>query len=964
MKHIHNFWLLFIGILLLLGSSCSTRKNNFATRAYHTVTATYNVNFNGKEALKKGIEDLDKKRKDNYLQILPVYYYPPKQDLASAFPSLDRTIEKASKSVFKHSILVRGKEYVKPMNTAYLMMGKAYFYKQDYVQAKRVFNYIINTYSDWGSVEEATIWLARCEMRQDYFVRAVPLLEEVGPKMAQSKIKTTNVRDDDELKTKEPPKPKPKYTNKYQKQRAKAKAKAEREKAKAQAKKTQTQKQAKGKAKPTTRKITNDVRRQYYAAEAEYNLSAPNGEIEAAIDNIKMTLQYKPNKAFRVRLFFILGQLYEKMGESAAAQNWFLKVIKTTPEYDMEFNARMHLAVNYDGTPLSKKTILKELNKMLKDSKNEDYRDQIYFALSEIARIDGEDADREFYLAKSVAAYTKNDYQRTYSAITLADIFFSEDEYIKAQAYYDTALISLPQNYPDRENIVKKASVLKDLVENLQIIQVQDSLQRIAKMSTNERMSWVNKMIANYTEEERRLAKEEADRMLALQATQNFANVNVNTQGQSGKWYFYNPGLVSQGATEFYRRFGNRKLEDNWRISNKTYISFEDMANMNDGEKVEEEEELDDEGNPIAKRETDPKKPAYYTQDLPLTPEALKQSNEMIMNAMYNASIIYYDQLNDLKRSNDMLHRMIQRFPDSDLVLPAYFLLWVNYTKLNNKPKADEAKNYILANHPDTDYAKLIQDPNYYKKLAEAAQENERKYEDLHRVFSEKQWEYAVQLADELLTLTDKLSLIAKTSYLRAVAIGQLQGQEALKEALKQIIKDFPKEQVAELAKIYLSTLTTQTQTMGNIINNNDNWEIERPVNIDKHDEIKKSPFNQNIDEQHHVIILVNVHKKQVNDVKYDVSNFNTTYFSLERFNISSFYINDNEQMVTVSRFKGKSEAMDYYIALTNNNLFSSLIEDKSITVYAISASNYSIYYQKVGERYLYKDFFHENYLK
>jgi TolA-binding protein len=937
--------------------ACSTRKNNFFTRAYHTVTSTYNVNFNGKEALKKGVEDLDKKRKDNYLEILPIYYYPPKQDLASAFPSLDRAIEKSSKSVFKHSILLRGTEYVKTMNTAYLMMGKAYFHKQDYNQAKRVFNYIIATYPDWGSVEEATIWLARCEMQQDYFLRAMPLLEEVGPLMAQSKIRSTNIRDDDELKTKEP-KTKVKYTNKYQKQRAKAQAKAAKAKEKAQAKKTSA---SKSKAKKVSRKITNDVRRQYYAAEAEYNLLAPNGEIEAAIDNIKMVLQYRPNKAFRVRLFFILGQLYEKMGEQAAAQNWFLKVVKATPEYEMEFSARMHLAVNYDGTPLSKKSIMKELNKMLKDPKNEDYRDQIFFAISEIARIDEDDAERELYLAKSVAAFTQNDYQRTFSSITLADIYFHKEEYIDAQAYYDTALMSLPQNYPNREDIVRKASILRDLVENLQMIQLQDSLQRIAKMSPNERSSWVNKMIAKYTEEERRLAKEEADRMLALAATQNFANVNVNTQGHSNKWYFYNPGLVSQGATDFYRRFGNRKLEDNWRISSKSFISFEDMAEMNAGDKGEEEEEFDEDGNPIIKRETDPKKPAYYTQDLPMTQGAMDTSNNLIVDAMYNAAIIYYDQLNDLKRSNDMLQKMIQRFPNNDLVLPANFLLWVNHTKLNNKPKADEAKNFILTNYPDTDYAKLILDPNYYKKLAEAAQENERRYEELYAVYKAKQWEETVQLADELLAQTEDVSLTSKTAYLRAVAIGQLQGQDALKEALKQIIKDYPREEVAELAKIYLSTFasTTTTQTAtGRDELNEETENFERPVPV------VESPFNPNIDEQHYIIILVDVHKKAVNDVKYDVSNFNTTYFSLDRFNINSFYINDSEQLVTIARFKGKTDAMTYYTALTHNNLFSPLVEDKSITVYAISASNYSIYYQKANERHLYKLFFQENYLK
>jgi len=898
------------------------------------------VNFNAKEALKKGIEDLDKKRKDNYLETLPIYFYPPKQDLASAFPSLDRAIEKSSKSVYKHSMLIKGKERVKPMNTAYMVMGKAYFYKQDYNEAKRVFNYIVSTYKDWGSVEEATIWMARCYMQQEYFVRAQALLGDLSPKMYQKKIKSSNIKDNDELKTKSktPPKKKSKYSS------------SKKRKPIPQIKKS-------SKANTNSRKITNKMRLQYYAAEAEYHLSAPNGEVEEAIENIKIALQYRPKKDFRVRLHFILGQLYEKAEDPTAAQNWFLKVIRSAPPYDMEFSARMHLAGNYDGTPFSKKAILKELHKLLKDPKNEEYHDQIYYAFSEIARVDKHAADREFYLAKSVAAYTRNDYQRTTSALTLADIYFESEEYVGAQAYYDTALISLPTNFPNRADILKKAAVLRELVENLNMIHLQDSLQRIAKMTEPQRRNWINKMIAAYTEEERRLAKEEADRMLALSATQNFANVNVNTQGQSNKWYFYNPGLVSQGISEFYRRFGNRRLEDNWRISNRTVMSFEDMDELNAGTQREEEEEFDEDGNPIKKRETDPKKPEYYTQDLPMTPGAMDTSNMLIANAMYNAGIIYFDQLNDLKRSCEMLHKLIQRFPDHELELPSYFILWTNYTKLKNTPKADEAKDVILTKYADTDYAKLILDPDYYKKLAEAAQENERKYEQLHRTYNSKQWERTVQLADELLESTKDATLIARTAYLKAVAVGQLHGEEALKAALHQIIRDHPREPVTELAHIYLSLLTP-TQTSGNTASATKTTAVAAATTGDR-----ELPFNTNLNEQHYIIIVVNVHKKNVTDVKYDVDNFNTTYFKLERFNVNHAILNQNEQLVTIARFRNKTEVMNYYMALINNDVFRPGVEDTSLTVYPISASNYRIFYEKVTDRPWYRKFVEDNYL-
>ena len=129
--------------ILLLFTHCSTRKNTGLNRAYHTTTSHFNINFNAKEALKKAETTLEENQKDNYTTQLPVYVYPPKEAISGALSSLDRTIEKSSKSIFKHSIFIKGKEYVKTMDDAYLLMGKAYFYKQDYTQAQRIFNYII-----------------------------------------------------------------------------------------------------------------------------------------------------------------------------------------------------------------------------------------------------------------------------------------------------------------------------------------------------------------------------------------------------------------------------------------------------------------------------------------------------------------------------------------------------------------------------------------------------------------------------------------------------------------------------------------------------------------------------------------------------------------------------------------------------------------------------------------------------
>lgn len=871
-------------MLVGLVSSCSTRKNTALNRAYHNLTSRFNVNFNGQEALKTGEQEYQKICKDNYINILPIYCYPEKSELSSIYPSMDRVIEKASKSIYKHSMFFKGKEYVKPIDDAYLMMGKAYFYKQDYVQAQRIFSYIISTHKNGNCVEEAMIWNARCAIRQSYFTRADELVNETKYYVQPKKSKKLDLL--------------------------------------------------------------------YAAAGAEYELTVPGGDYETATDYIEDILKCKPKKDFRIRMYYILGQLYEKLEQPAAAHDYFIQVAQKSNSYEMEFNARMHLATNYDGSPAKRAQIMKELNKMLKEEKNEPYRDQIYYAMSEVNRIDEDTTEQIANLAKSVAAYSENSFQRTHSSLQLADLYFDQEKYPQAKAYYDTATTSMPKSYPNYDAIKRKSEVLTELVDNLQIVVVQDSLQRIAKMSEKERDRWVKGKIAAYKAEKSRKEKEERDKELALQSALGYTNYNqLNNAGNSGKWYFYNSTLMSAGKTEFLRRWGNRKLEDNWRISNKQQMSFEDLANLNDPNAQKDTTEYDDDGNPILKRETDPEKERYYTQDMPLTPGAIDTSNEMIAEAIYQAAIIYFDLLKDIPRGMDMLDKFYKRFPDHALAPSVLFLQYNRYKEMGSS-KMETPKQIILTKYADSDYARLILEPDYYKKLAEENKKMERKYESAYQAFEDKQWNRVITMADEALAVTTDKTLRSKYAYIRSVSVGQVQNKDAYRAALEGVLADYSDQPVSELVRILLREL--------------DPVQVSQPTAAaaEENASIGKSPFVYAPNDWHYVTLIVDVHKRNVMNLKTDISNFNREFYSLQKFTINSFYITQDKQIVTVSRFENKETAMDYYHAISRNEKFSGDIASEVMTVYVMSAANYSNYYKKKDIRPKYDDFFKENYLE
>ncbi len=883
---------------LIIGlSACSTSKNTFPNRAYHNVTNKFNVLWNGEQAMKSAEAELAKLNKDNYTARLPVYNYPSKSELGPALPHLDRTIEKASKSIYKHSMLIRGKEYVKTIDDSYLIMGKAYFYKQDYVQAQRVFNYIMHNFPKSNTYNEAAVMSARTAMRQNYFASADEQLENLH------------------------------YL--------------------------------------ATNKKNNKFNVWFNAAKAEYHLTAPDGDKQEAIDYLQNAIDANPKREFKARLYLILGQLYEELGQQAEAQKNFMQVIKKSSTYEMVFCAQMHLASNYDGSESSRNAIMRQFKKMLAETKNEDFKDQIYYACSEIARIDEDDTLRVHYLKKSVSASTNNYYQKTFSSLTLADYFFSQDEYRQAQAYYDTATMSIPKNYPDYDNILKKANVLKDLVDKLNEIDLQDSLQRIAKLPEGQRRAWVQKMIADYTEAERRAAAEEAERMLALQNSASY--MNINTTSSNGKWYFYNQSLVTAGQQDFYRRWGNRKLEDNWFISNKVQISFDDMAVMNDPSLASDSVEYDENGNPIKKRETDPKKEEFYLQDLPLTPGAMDTSNAIIASDLYEVGFIYQDLLNDLPRSCASFESLLNRFPESEYALPSIYLLYTTYLKQND-PKSEHYKQILLTKYADTDYARLIEDPDYYKKLANKEKEVEDRYVEVYADYEARQWRNVLRKSDEAIPVCMDEELKAKYMYLRTIAAGQIYNEDSLIFGMQRIVRDFSKYDVARLAEIYLSNFDTEklNRVLGTT---NTASATDTTANVDAVPAPESpaklvNPFVEKDDEMHYMVLLVKTANLAVQDVKTNLSKFNKTYFSLQRFNMSSFYINNTQQMVTLAKFANKASAMDYYDVLVKNETFAPDIDNGNIVVYAMSSTNYTTFYNKKDERSLYEGFFYDNYIK
>jgi len=435
--------LFFFLAVIVFFSSCSTKKNTFTSRVYHDLTAHYNVYWNGMDNLRQGLKEFQSTSKDNYSVVLPVFYTGDKSGISKISQYADIGIKKATKTIQKHSMVFGGKEYNHWIDDAYMLIGKSYYYKQDYPMARRTFEFVIKTYNTNPIKYEAMLWQALANMQLGDFGRAEPMLD-----MVQNMIRQ-------------------------------------------------------GKAPEKNEEMLALCYANFYILQKNY---------PPAIEFLDRAIELGPPRMMKTRCLFILGQIHQKTGQFEEASSYYQMVIKRNASFEMEFNAKINLAICYVAKSGNRDYIVKKLKRMLKDEKNKDYRDQIYFALASVALKDADTAAALVYLTKSVATSKQNNYQKAISALQLADILFSHKKYKLSQAYYDSTLQFLPKEFPNYKEISKKTATLTDLVSYLQLIEREDSLQKLASMTESQRNAVIDGIISKLIAEEVKKQKEEQER--------------------------------------------------------------------------------------------------------------------------------------------------------------------------------------------------------------------------------------------------------------------------------------------------------------------------------------------------------------------------------------------------------------------------------------------------------------------
>ena len=858
---------------LLLLSGCSTKKNTLTRRMYHNLTSHYNIYFNGELAIQEGEEQLRTAVKDDYTKVLRVYNYGTQQNGMAMNSTMDRALEKASICVQKHSMNFGSRERVKWIDDAYLVMGKAHFYKHDYIPAKRTFDYVATEYSYNDISYVANMWLIKTYIQTEEYPKAVAMIEQLQAKTA-------------------------------------------------------------GLSKPPKELMCNFdfTIADYFIAVKDYN---------NAVKYLKSGILLNKDHDLRTRAMFILGQIYMRQGDSERATAQFKKVIKRNPEYEMVFESRMNMAKV--GTADNAKELYKMMNKMLRDSNNEDYRDRIYYAMAELALREGDETKAIDYLRKSVAAYKDNQIQRAQSSLKAATMFFEKNQYELAQAYYDTAVTSMNREVEGYDSIRNISQTLNELVMYANVVRDQDSLMRVAAMDSVSRNMLIDKIIAQVIEQEQ-IEKErrEYEEQLALMGStvggnEPEKNPMEATSTAGGSWYFYNQTSVSKGITEFTRKWGMRKNEDNWRISDQRSLAAAMKGESGDEKK---EEGKEGEGGKETASLTNHDR-GYYLQDLPFTPEQKEVADSLIADGLYHLGFLYMDRLSDLPRSIESYEELDRRYPNGKQELPTWYALYKMHKDLGHEEQSLIYKGKIFDKYPTSSYAEFINDPTYFEKLQALEREASDFYSKTYEAFEQGQY-YRVKMNTERamqLYETDT-AFMPRFAFLNAVAEGRLTSIDTMAFRLYNLVRNYPQSSITPYARRVLESVNEEYH-LGLVLT-----DINKKEGGDKPEVKKEAPYTYEPNIEHFVMIVCDTKSVRVDPLMVRISDFNKKEHRTRSFNLKSVVLDDARTLITIGNFDSQAKATDYITSMQISDYVFGGIDKAKYQIVPISSKNYPVFYQ------------------
>ena len=656
--------------------------------------------------------------------------------------------------------------------------------------------------------------------------------------------------------------------------------------------------------------------------------------------------------AQKVRLNFLLGQLYADNGQNDLAYQAFGKAGGSSgASYYTKFNARIKQSAVFSGDNI--KGEVKKLKGMARLDRNSEYLDQIYYAIGNLylSRRDTTEAIANYVLAAERSK--RNGIDKAISQITLGNIYFARHQYDLAQPCFSEAIPLLDEEYPNYKLLKKRSDVLDELAVYAQNVTLQDSLLRLSRMTPEEQLAIVNKIIEDLKkkEKEEKEAAEQEERLAqanSLGSDNSNSNLNSPTQfniNNDKSWYFYNNATKDAGKTQFQKIWGNRKLEDNWRRRNKsTFAISSDEGNEPGDQQALNSDSISSEGSDseASKHADDPHYAEYYLKQIPKTEEEISNSHNIIQEGLYNMGIILKDKLEDFPSAVSEFGTLLSRYPDNVYRLDTYYNLYLLYMRQGDSANAEVYRQLILSDFAESNYGKAMQDANYIDNLRAMLTVQEDAYAQAYDAYLNNRNDEVHSALARMQTDFPLSKLMPKFMFIDALAYVTENNEEQFKTSLKTLLEQYPETDISPTASAMLKQLnagrsikSTSSNTRGLL------WATRLSTDSASFaNDSNLTPFTHNADKPHIFLLAYPTDSVSANDVLYKVAYHNFTTFVVKDFDLEQMTFGQIG-LLAVKGFENYDELVHYRTIFEESELLQSL--PKSVRMVLISEDNFNI---------------------
>lgn len=878
-------WMLVSGAALFLFAACGTKKNTPLSRQWQAFTTRYNVFHNGKEHYREQLDGMEDKYEDDYTRRLFTHPAEARNNPKSPQPSGDfkRTIEKMQKSIQLHSITkkptkrgasakekeFRSRTEFNPfLHNAWLLMAESQYLNGDFTGAAATFSYIAKNFT-WlpEVVTQARIYEALSYAALDWVYEAENALHPVKEKDLTS----------------------------------------------------------------------NNLRLLYSRAKGDILMRG--GDYRAALPWLENAARMSSGTQ-KNRLWFLSGQLHSQIGARDSAYVAFTNAAKgNSIPYRAKFNARIRRSEVYTGKNIEKE--VKSLKNMTRFARNKDYADQIWYAIGNLYLAQGDSLQAARSYAEAVKLSTRQGIDKALAQIALGNIYFAEGRYDKAQPCFAEGIPQLSEDYPNYKVLKHRSDVLDELALYAGNVQLQDSLLILSRLSPEEQMKVAKRLAQELIDKERREQEEQDLQQREAQAQNNEANAQQNIKKNdrpaaampnSGdrSWYFYNTMTKAQGKTEFQRKWGARKLEDDWRRRNKSSfaVADEDPSTNNavpDAAKPEElSAETNDKGGSDAKgndSKNDPHKPEYYLAQIPQTDEERANSMTIVREGLYNMGVILKDKLEDFPKARVEFNRLNTRFPDNEYRLEAYYNLYIMAVREGDKVEAEKWRSLILKDFADSPYGNAMANPNYFDNLRQMNQIQED-------IYSRAYANYLANSNDSVHILTRKMEadyplskLLPKFVFIDALSYLSEKNNDKFKERLSTLLERWPDTEMTPMAASIMKGLKSGKKPNSEGGNSRGMiWSLALSNDSTATGADSPAKFDSDPNKPHYLVLAFPADSVNVNSLIYEMARFNFSSFLVKDFDMEPMNFGEVGLLI-IKGFPNLREVENYRTVMNRNSV-------------------------------------------